>query len=125
MTDDTIVLYNRTVDYTYYEYSDLAKQSFWFLLFCLLWTAQWMVCMGQITLSVAFSTWYFSVDKSKLPCSGIFSYLGTSLRYHTGTAAFGSLLVAIVQFVHAVLTYIQNRIESLANSPADRYVLRA
>ena len=83
MTDDTIVLFNFTVDYTYYKYSDLAKQSFWFLLFCLLWTAQWMVCMGQITLSVAFSTWYFSADKSNLPCSGIFSYLGTSLRYHT------------------------------------------
>lgn len=75
--------------------------------------------MGQVTLSVAFSSWYFSKDKKSLPCSGIFSYLCTSLRYHAGTAAFGSLLVAIVQFIRAVLTYVQRRIETLSNSPAD------
>lgn len=119
MTEGVVDLYGVDVTYTYFEYTDLAKRSFWFLLFVLIWTAQWLVSMGQVTLSVAFSSWYFSKDKKSLPCSGIFSYLCTSLRYHAGTAAFGSLLVAIVQFIRAVLTYVQRRIETLSNSPAD------
>lgn len=40
----------------------------------------------------------------------------TVLRYHLGTAAFGSLLVAIIQMVRAVLTYVQKHINNMSKT---------
>jgi len=60
----TALLFNSvTVDYTYYEYSDLSVYSFWYFLFELFWVYNFVIAMGIITLALSFSTWYFSPDK--------------------------------------------------------------
>ena len=57
LTKATVTIYNIEVEYSYYEYDDLAKYSFWFMLFVLFWTSQFFVAFGQIVLGLSFSKW--------------------------------------------------------------------
>ncbi len=40
----------------------------------------------------------------------------TGDRYHLGTAAFGSLVIAVVMFIRSVVLYIQKQVEKNNNS---------
>ena len=53
--------------------------------------------------------------KDQLPLTPVFNSLGRMLRYHTGTAAFGALIIAIIRFVRAVVTYIQKKTRNSQN----------
>lgn len=43
----------------------------------------------------------------------------TGARYHLGTAAFGSLVIAIVQIIRAMLAYTQAKLEAMTRSSTD------
>jgi Plasma-membrane choline transporter len=81
----------------------------WFLFFCLLWTMNWLGGMSAITIAISCAKWYFSPDRTAANFSSltVISAFGTTIRYHWGTAAFGSLLIAIIQFIRSVLLYVQ------------------
>ena len=90
-----------------FTYDQFTQNSAWYLLFCLFWTSQFILALGDIVIAMACSKWYFSRDKGRVGSGTVFSSLCTSLRYHTGTAAFGSLLVAIVKMIRAFLAKLQ------------------
>jgi len=82
----------------------------WFLFFCMLWTMNFIAGIGSMVIAMAVSTWYFTEPVKRGPdinnMTLVRSY-GTVLRFHAGTVAFGSLLIAIVQFCRAVALYMQ------------------
>jgi hypothetical protein len=41
-----------------FQYGGESTGYAWFLLFVLFWTSQFIVAMGQVTMALAFSTWY-------------------------------------------------------------------
>jgi len=99
------------VSYTVFEYSDFVVYTFWFMVFVLFWTSEFIVAMGQITLSICFSKWYFTIEKN---LSSQVSVLGTTcvtFCKHFGTAAFGSLLIATIQWVRAILLWFQKKLK--------------
>jgi hypothetical protein len=81
----------------------------WYLLFCLLWTAQFIIAVGQLTLAMAISSWYFTRDKSTVGNSTLISAIHNTW-YHLGTAAFGSLIIAIIEFIRAIISYMQKKV---------------
>lgn len=44
-------------------------------------------------------------------------------RYHIGSMAFGALLIAIVQFIVAILTYIDHKLKGRENIVA-KFILK-
>jgi len=86
---------------------------FWYMLFVFFWTAEFIVAMGQITLAISFSTWYFSPQKGSLVSFklSILNSMTVAFCKHAGTAAFGSLLIAIVRFVRAILMYTHKKLK--------------
>jgi len=105
-----------------FTYDQFTQYSAWFLLFCLFWTSQFILALGDIVIAMACSKWYFSRDKRRIGSGTVFSSLCTSLRYHTGTAAFGSLLVAIVKMIRAFLARLQRKAKK-ANSKIAQAIL--
>jgi choline transporter-like protein 2/4/5 len=55
------------------------------------------------------SKWYFTRDKSQIGAGTVTSSIKDSLWYHTGTAAFGSLIIAIIKMIRAAITYAQRK----------------
>jgi choline transporter-like protein 2/4/5 len=45
----------------------------------------------------------------ELPHNAVQSSAKRSLRYHTGTIAFGALIIAIIQFIRAIVAYLEKK----------------
>ncbi|XP_037332178.2 choline transporter-like protein 2 isoform X1 [Pungitius pungitius] len=84
--------------------------------FLFFWCANFVTALGQMTLAGAFASYYWAVVKpDDMPAFPVFSSLGRSLRYHTGTLAFGSLILSIVQIIRVLLEYLDHKLKGAQN----------
>ncbi|KAJ1161041.1 hypothetical protein NDU88_001529 [Pleurodeles waltl] len=91
--------------------------------FMFLWLVNFVIGLGQVTLAGAFSSYYWVINKrDDMPAFPIFSSMGRALRYHTGSLAFGSLILAIVQLIRVLLEYLDHQLRGSDNKFA-RFLL--
>ncbi|XP_017272256.1 choline transporter-like protein 2 isoform X2 [Kryptolebias marmoratus] len=84
--------------------------------FLLFWCANFVIGLGQMTLAGAFSSYYWAFNKPKdIPKFPLFSSMGRALRYHTGSLAFGSLILAIIQIIRVFLEYLDHKLKGAQN----------
>jgi len=95
--------------YQTFEYNDEQTQMGWYLLFCYFWSSQFIIAVGQIVVAMCVAKWYFCRDKSTISSATVFSSIKDTFYYHTGTAAFGSLLIAIIKMIRAAIAYAQKK----------------
>ena len=78
-------------------------------LFGFYWAINFVTAFGQCTLAGAFASWYFAFKKpDDVPTLPLLSaFLRTF--WHVGTLAFGSLIIALVQILRAILDYIDRK----------------
>lgn len=91
------------------EFSKNTKYAGFYLLFSWFWTSQFIVAVGQLVVALAISLWYFSRNRGLVKNATFFKAVALVSINHLGTAAFGSLIIAIVKTIRAVLTYIQKK----------------
>uniref|UniRef100_A0A2K5JPT7 Choline transporter-like protein n=1 Tax=Colobus angolensis palliatus TaxID=336983 RepID=A0A2K5JPT7_COLAP len=84
--------------------------------FMFFWLANFVLALGQVTLAGAFASYYWALRKpDDLPAFPLFSAFGRALRYHTGSLAFGALILAIVQIIRVILEYLDQRLKAVEN----------
>lgn len=84
--------------------------------FLFFWCANFVTALGQVTLAGAFASYYWAFKKpDDIPAYPIFSSLGRALRYHTGSLAFGSLILSIVQVIRVILEYLDHKLKGAQN----------
>jgi len=100
-----------TCQFTRYEKEGgwFGSWMIWFNLFAFYWTMEFVTALGELVLAGVFSQWYWTHDKSKLPCCSLSASLANA-TYHLGTVAFGSLLIAIIRFIRAILNQIEKKL---------------
>lgn len=103
------------ITFRVYEFDDFVEQCIWFLVFCFFWTAAFIVAVGDMIVAMAFSKWYFARNKSLVSSLTVVSSIISTCCYHLGTCAYGSLIIAIIQFLRAILTKIQKEVERATN----------
>ncbi|XP_072319107.1 choline transporter-like protein 2 isoform X3 [Eucyclogobius newberryi] len=87
--------------------------------FLFFWCANFVTALGQVTLAGAFASYYWAFKKPEdVPAYPIFSSLGRALRYHTGSLAFGSLILSIVQVIRVLLEYLDHKLKGAQNKCA-------
>jgi len=114
--------YNSTSGFGYYtqSWNDQLKKAFCIHFFHLLWNVQFWIYFSFLVLSGAVSQWYFTPYNEKgekprgdgegqLPDSPISASLWRTIRYHLGSVAFASLIIAIIQFIRAVILYFEQK----------------
>ncbi|XP_062495527.1 choline transporter-like protein 2 isoform X2 [Pezoporus occidentalis] len=90
-----------------------------FNLFMFFWLVNFVIALGQVTLAGAFASYYWAFKKPEdIPAFPLFSAFGRALRYHTGSLAFGSLILAIVQVIRVTLEYLDHRLKAAENKVA-------
>jgi len=97
------------------DYDDFTRYCGWYMLFCFFWTATFIVALGDMMVAMAVSTWYFTVQPRNVSSCTVFKSFWTVLRYHLGTCAYGSLLIAIVQLLRAIITRFQKKAGQMTN----------
>ncbi|CAG2104384.1 unnamed protein product, partial [Medioppia subpectinata] len=86
-------------------------------LFGLLWGLFFIVGVGQVSLAGAFASYYWVFKKPEgVPYFAVFGGFYRCLRYHSGSVAFGSLLIATVRFIRIVIEYIDKKCKKYANN---------
>ncbi|KAL4219650.1 hypothetical protein ACF0H5_022222 [Mactra antiquata] len=95
-----------------------------FLLFMFFWGLNFIVALGQMTLAGSFASYYWAFEKPKdIPAFPLTASLYRSIRYHLGSLAFGSLLIAIVQIIRVFLEYLDHKLKDSGNAVA-RFILK-
>ncbi|RKO94587.1 plasma-membrane choline transporter-domain-containing protein [Blyttiomyces helicus] len=69
----------------------------WYHLFGFLWGWAFLSGVNDMTLAGSFATYYWTLDKNHLPALPVIGSFYRTLRYHLGSIAFGSLLIALLQ----------------------------
>ncbi|EKU22325.1 hypothetical protein NGA_2068500, partial [Nannochloropsis gaditana CCMP526] len=72
--------------------------------------------------ALAVSTWYFTRDKGTIGSGTLCKAVGITGLYHLGTAAFGSLVIAVVEAIRSIIAYIQKILKRSENKVA-QYLL--
>jgi choline transporter-like protein 2/4/5 len=98
-----------TIDYAYKEFNyDKQQQDLaWFYLFGYFWTSEFIIALGQIITAMALCCYYFTRDKSRIGNCTVLKAMCLIIRYHLGTVAFGSCIVALVRLLRAYVDYLE------------------
>uniref|UniRef100_A0A8C9P6C5 Choline transporter-like protein n=1 Tax=Spermophilus dauricus TaxID=99837 RepID=A0A8C9P6C5_SPEDA len=85
----------------------------------LFWTLNWVLALGQCVLAGAFASFYWAFHKPRdIPTFPLSSAFIRTLRYHTGSLAFGALILTIVQIARIILEYIDHKLRGAQNPMA-------
>mmetsp|Transcript_26387 Transcript_26387/g.59980 ORF Transcript_26387/g.59980 Transcript_26387/m.59980 type:complete len:916 (-) Transcript_26387:201-2948(-) len=88
-------------------------------LFMFLWTSNFTISSSFFIVSGAVASWYWTLDKKAgLKKHPVLSSTSRYVRYHIGTVAVGSFIIAVVQFIRIVMNYYLNQVKKLENNPA-------
>lgn len=83
----------------------------WINFFAFLWFTQFLFGCQDFVIAGAVSKWFFTRNKSKLSFPVLISFAHL-IRYHLGSVCFGSILIAIMQFIRAIFKLIEVNFES-------------
>ena len=105
-----------------FTYNDNTRYAFLYMLFSYFWTSQFIVAFGQMTIGLSIVAWYFTHDKASVGSKTVLWAGKTTARYHVGTVAYGSLVIAIIKTIRAVLLYIQKKAHDSKNKVLEMVV---
>ncbi|XP_036861049.1 choline transporter-like protein 4 isoform X3 [Manis javanica] len=89
----------------------------------LFWTLNWVLALGQCVLAGAFASFYWALNKPKdIPSFPLSSAFIRTLRYHSGSLAFGALILTLVQIARIILEYIDHKLRG-AQNPVTRCLM--
>jgi len=107
---------------------------FWYVFFCYLWTDGFLIAVGQCIIAGAVAIWFFGSAKASSKVRGsvrdpkarsnLMASIRTVFRYHLGSLALGSFIIAVVQLIRYLLKYYAQQARQLKN-PVVEAVLRA
>ncbi|ELK06266.1 Choline transporter-like protein 5 [Pteropus alecto] len=95
----------------YHQYINTLQM---FNLFVFLWLINFVIALGQCALAGAFASYYWALKKPEdIPPYPLFTAFGRAIRYHTGSLAFGSLILALIQMIRIILEYLDKRFKGI------------
>lgn len=95
-------------------------------LFGFLWTMGFINAVGYMIVAFVTIFWYYSdLDDSKkaAPDNSVRKAIWWTLRYHVGTLAFGSLIIAIIQFIRFMMNYLYKQSKALQENQAAKVIM--
>ncbi|XP_058454180.1 choline transporter-like protein 1 isoform X1 [Malaya genurostris] len=105
-----------------YEKDSTMLFTRWYNLLAFFWICQFIIGCQHMVIAGAVAYWFFSRNRSNLG-NPILKSFGNLVRYHMGTVAFGSFIIALVQFLRTVLKalmcYVREHRNKVANCVHD------
>ncbi|XP_060069789.1 choline transporter-like protein 2 [Ylistrum balloti] len=87
-----------------------------FSLFMFFWMINFVIALGQLTLAGAFSSYYWAFEKPKdIPVFPLAAAMWRAIRYHLGSLAFGSFILAVVALIRVILEYLDHKLGGREN----------
>ncbi|GAX82666.1 hypothetical protein CEUSTIGMA_g10092.t1 [Chlamydomonas eustigma] len=105
--------------YLSYTWDNNLRYAFIYHFFGLLWTNQFIVGLSCVTISGAIGSYYWAGgDTSNMSALPVIVAMKNTFIYHLGSIAFGSLIIAIIQFIRYLLEYLDKKTKTLQDANA-------
>uniref|UniRef100_A0AAQ6A6E0 Choline transporter-like protein n=1 Tax=Amphiprion ocellaris TaxID=80972 RepID=A0AAQ6A6E0_AMPOC len=86
-------------------------------LFVFLWLVNFSLALEQCTLAGTFASYYWAKRKPQdIPPCPLFLSFNRAIRYHTGSLAFGALILSVAQLFRIILEYLEQRLKCVDNT---------
>jgi len=105
----------------YFKDHDYINYVWLYHLFGLYWGTEFFLACHEMAIAGAFVQFYWTRDKRKVHFP-VVRGIWWVFRYHLGTVAFGSCIIAIIQLIRTILAYIQNKTKD-SQSEVVKYLL--
>lgn len=90
-------------------WTSTTRYAWWYHLFALFYVNAFINAYSQFVLASSACIWYFDKQGETRPVRRSFY---RAIRYHLGSIAFGSLIVAIIRFIMAIVEYFKQKIDT-------------
>lgn len=108
------------------EWSDFTRYCVFYDIFGLFWVNAFIIGSQQFIIAFACVTWYFTASTDMLGTGSVLKGIWVIFRYHLGTIAFGSLIIAIVQMIKFLFEYYRKQMTGRAfDNPVGKFLLWA
>jgi len=97
-----------------FTYDKTLQRLLIYHLFGLLWFNAFVIASTQFILASSTALWYFSQGTGQEAPKSIRTSVKRLFRYHFGSIAFGSLILAIVQMIRIILAYMETQAKKMA-----------
>ena len=95
-----------------FVFDNRLKGAIAYHIFGTIWAVIFLISIGQAIIAATISEWYFTRDRGEnLPMFPVAVATGRILRYHQGSLAFGSMLIAIVVMMRLFMEYVRRQVE--------------
>lgn len=90
-------------------WDDNTRRMIYFYFFGGLWINAFLQAFNQFVLASCAAIWYFNQgpDHGSIHRAPILTSFWRAIRYHLGSLAFGSFILAVVQFIKYMMLYLQ------------------
>ena len=101
-----------------FVWDEQIRYSWWFHLFALFYVTAILSAYSQFIYSSSACIWYFTVEKG-IEGHYILKSFYRGLRYHFGSLAFGSIIIALCRLIMVWFEYIKQKVESTMNKTTE------
>lgn len=95
----------------------------WCNLFAYLWFGAFLFALEEMVLAAVFSNYYWSKEQITIPSPLSYSAV-LILRFHLGSIAFGSLLIATLRYIRILLDYINRKFSAINGNLVIRFIFK-
>lgn len=100
--------------YLSYSWNNQIRYAFIYHFFGLLWTNQFIVGISCVTIAGAIGQFYWAAgDSASMSNFPVLVSMKNTFIFHLGSIAFGSLIIAIIQFIRWVLEYLDKKTRNI------------
>ncbi|CAF3470200.1 unnamed protein product [Rotaria sp. Silwood1] len=82
-----------------------------FSAFMFFWLTAFIIGLSELVLAGVYVRYYWDKQRFGVPCLSLGQSLFRAIVFHLGTIAFGSLIIAIVKLIRALLEYVENKVK--------------
>jgi len=82
-----------------------------------LWTYAFVIYFSYLTLAGTVAAWYWAKDKKKLGNFPVLDSMKRVIKYHLGSVAFGSFIIAVVRMIRLMFNYMMRRMQRFKDNP--------
>ena len=107
-------------------WNDNTRRAWYFNLFAVLWIIAFILSLGNFVIGAACCIWYFNqnaegdtTEKGKSRVSRAYWW---AFRYHLGSIAFGSLILAFVWAIRLIFEYIYHQVSQNKTVSENRFI---
>lgn len=106
------------------KWTEETRYVFLYNLFGLFWINAFLIGCSQFILAVSAATWYFTHTADSGGSASLSKGFKWILRYHLGSIAFGSLVIAICEFIKFMFEYYRKQMTGrVFNNPFGKCLL--